>query len=67
MTKPPELLAFNEDHGILYLSNPFNESITIFDSNTNREITERVFFDNYLNIYFFLGCDIIFLLSIIVI
>jgi YVTN family beta-propeller protein len=67
LTKPPERLAFNEDNGILYLSNPFNESITIFDTNTNQEIKERVLFDNYLNIYLFLGFDIVLLLSIIII
>ena len=68
LTKPPERLAFNEHHGILYLSNPFNGSISIFDTTTNQEISERVFFnENYLNIYFFLGCDIGLLLSIIII
>ena len=67
VTKPPERLAFDEYNNILYLSNPFNESISIFDTNTNKEITERVFSDHYLSIYFFLGFDIILLLSIIVI
>ena len=60
-------MALDEDNGILYLSNPFNGSISIFDTNTNKEITERVFSDHYLSIYFFLGFDIILLLSIIVI
>jgi YVTN family beta-propeller protein len=67
LIKPPERLALDEDNGILYLSNPFNGSISIFDTNTNKEITERVFSDHYLSMYFFLGFDIILLLSIIVI
>ena len=67
LERDPERLALDSNNGILYISNPSSNSISIVDFNKNKEIKTKLISNDNLSLILFLIFDLILLISINVI
>jgi YVTN family beta-propeller protein len=67
LERDPERLALDSNNGILYISNPSSNSISIVDFSKNKEIKTKLISNDNLSLISFLIFDLILLISINVI